>query len=198
MPAPTKQNISDGIDRMYEKYTRPLTQREIADECGCSHTTIRNIEKAALAKLADKFKERGIMRNNYGGKVAKYGSRVMRPRDIPSDYVPPVFDEERYYQDNDFRYSKNFKMYRQLIETILRHTGKLMSIRDIHIALGVHAQVRWTCDALDMAENVLYVPGYVDKWTWFDAKQTVEEKKWNGIVITPPASKIYPSALMES
>jgi predicted AAA+ superfamily ATPase len=192
-------------DTRTEKITRrilalepgePMTQREIARLAGCSHMTINKIEQTALEKIRKAFEEKG-MRNNYGGKVAKYGSRVMRPRDIPSDYVPPVFDEEKYYQDNDFRYSKNFKMYRQLIETILRHTGKLMSIRDIHIALGVHAQVRWTMDALEMAENVLYVPGYVDKWTWFDAKQTVEEKKWNGIVITPPASKIYPSALME-
>jgi hypothetical protein len=191
-------------DTRTEKITRrilalepgePMTQREIARLAGCSHMTINKIEQTAIEKIRKAFEEKG-MRNNYGGKVAKYGSRVMRPRDIPSDYVPPVFDEEKYYQDNDFRYSKNFKMYRQLIETILRHTGKLMSIRDIHIALGVHAQVRWTMDALEMAENVLYVPGYVDKWTWFDAKQTVE-KKWNGIVITPPASKIYPSALME-
>jgi predicted DNA-binding protein (UPF0251 family) len=37
-----------------------LTQRKIADICGCSRTTIFNIEKSALEKIRQYFKREGI------------------------------------------------------------------------------------------------------------------------------------------
>lgn len=45
-----------------------LTQREIADICGCSRTTIFNIEKSALKKIRQYFKRRGITEDMLSGK----------------------------------------------------------------------------------------------------------------------------------
>jgi hypothetical protein len=194
-------------DTRTEKITRrilalepgePMTQREIARLAGCSHMTINKIEQTALEKIRKAFEEKG-MRNNYGGKVAKYGSRVMRPRDIPSDYVPPVFDEDAYYEHASYTSRRRFKAYTRLVERVIRHNGGMLSFAGIHRALGKYATRSWTGAAVENSFHIIRFPMYpVDLFAWFSGKVPDEKKtQWNGIVITPPASKIYPSALME-
>lgn len=117
-----------------------------------------------------------------------------RAKDYLEETTPPVFNEEKYEARCDYRYSTNFKMYTQLIENCLKKAKRPMNIRQIHEALGVFVQPRWTMDAIEMSNNIITFLGYVNHYSWFDGKKTEERVRcWNGH-ISPPDPKTFPIA----
>ncbi len=183
MPYPPKQFITDGIDKLYETATHPLTQAEIADFVGCSRTQIRNIEQSALKKLQEGLIERGVMPQFNGTREAKHATKAPHAKEYLMERSVPVFDEDKYYQEIDFRYSSAFKGYMRMIESMLKRAKTALSIRELHILLGVHANPRFTADALEMSDHVIIFQLYpVDKFLWHDGQKTMEkvQRCWNG------------------
>ena len=91
------------------------------------------------------------------------------------------FNEDRYERECDYRYSSPFRGYTKMIESMLKKAKRALSVRDLHILLGVQANPRWTQDALEMSEKIIIFKGYpVDKFLWFDGERTIEKIQWNG------------------
>lgn len=123
------------------------------------------------------------------GDKPRHATKAPHAKEYLMERPAPVFNEEAYEARCDFRYSPSFKGYTRMIESMLKRAGRALTIREIHVLLGVEANPRWTADALEMSNHIIILLGYIDKYLWFDGKINIDKKQWNGFQITPPKPK---------
>lgn len=150
MPARPKTTIDEGLNALLRTHRGPLTQRQIADACQCSHTVIRTIEQNALKKIGEAFIERGIM-----------------PRRIHEEPRPVRADE--FFEGSDYRDSDEFIGFRSLVEAQIRNAKQPMTIADLKRAMKNDYNANWIRDALEVSRNVERIPGYLDRFKWVTA-----------------------------
>lgn len=111
-----------------------------------------------------------------------------RAGDYIGEYVPPVFNEDAYYEQADYTNRRRFKAYTRLVERVIRNNGGMLSFAGIHRALGKYANYHWTGMAVENSSHIIRFPMYpVDLFAWFSEVVRDEQKtQWNGMVINPP------------
>jgi hypothetical protein len=66
----------------------------------------------------------------------------------------------------DYRDSVEFATYAAEIITVLQGGPGPMTTRQIHEALGEKANRNWTAEALDWADYILVIPGFIDRYAY--------------------------------
>lgn len=123
-------------------------------------------------------------------KAKRPRSGSPRASDYTADRKVKNFDYDSYYEQADFRNSKRFIEYRQMLETILK-TKRALTIRRIHqLAMRLkvdgwttedkeHAR-RWTYDALETSDQVVILKGFIDHFRYCDEQRPEPKVQlWN-------------------